>query len=415
MVRLTHKYFIFLFLIAAATNALKAQDTLRPAEVNVKKTKFAKLGLYDGDYQEDFNVRGFAQLDIFSGSTSDFWKSEGSECINSSLTKDNTPSLLLEWNKDQDGCDWVGMGFGWDSWQSKDIGYVVDTLALTLTVRSTGEAFTNIPWAFCFEDYSGGQAWLGYNKKFLKSKVIDRNWTDVEIPLSLFPFEENEVNLTNIKQMMVQVFSEGSIEIKSIKLTPFNGALEKTYNAQASNETKVDGILNEWKNESFHSLDEHLFAVSFNEESVNLAFSIKDETPRENSHQNEKLWDGDAIEIAISTNLNADTKRKFLLLSDKHFGVNVSRETPYVWDFKTGERADCLFKIVDNEKGYDLEISIPTGLLNNIELTNGLELDFEIAIDEGTKSGRIKQERWNSGDQAGFHQSPSLWGKLKLD
>ena len=115
-----------------------SQDTisLEPVEVSAKKKGFKKLNLYDGTINEDFNVRGFTQLLIFQESLSDFWTTESKKCIDTKLIEfDGANILNINWNKDQSGCDWVGMGFGWDGWTGKDMGYVYDTLALELTVR----------------------------------------------------------------------------------------------------------------------------------------------------------------------------------------------------------------------------------------------------------------------------------------
>ena len=55
-----------------------SQDTLslETIEVSVEKKGFKKLNLYDGNIDEDFNVRGFTQLSIFQESLSDFWTTE---------------------------------------------------------------------------------------------------------------------------------------------------------------------------------------------------------------------------------------------------------------------------------------------------------------------------------------------------
>lgn len=394
-----------------------SQDTLELDDIKVtQKRKFGvkKIGLYEGEMEEVKNVRGFSQLDIFKGSLGDAWTSEGKKCISHTLVSDANENILkVSWNKDQDGCDWVGMGFGWDGWKGKDLGYVVDTLALELIVRSTGDPFTNIPWAFCLEDYSGGQAWLGYNTKFLKADKITNEWTKVQIPLILFPFEEFDADPTNIKQLLIQVFADGEIEIKSIELIPFAGKTEEeaiAVNHQITN----DGSLNEWTDD-FYTVEKHEFAVSYTESHLNFAFKIIDDSPRQNGQSKADLWNGDAIEIAFSTNYDADPKRPFLLLSDQHIGLNCG-EKPYLWDWKRNqviEDAVYTFKATDN--GYQVEISIPVNYFMNFQLKSGKRLDFEVAIDLGNRSNRTQQIRWNSSNQEGFHQSPKLWGGLIIE
>lgn len=406
---------IFILLTALISYATFAQDTLviDAAIVMGNEFEFKTKGLYDGEYLEEYNIRGCTQLEIFNENIADFWMTDGKECISSRLKHEKGENILnITWNKDQDGCDWVGMGFGWDGWKAKDLAYVVDTLAIELMVRSTGEEFTNIPWAFCLEDYKGSQAWLGYNTSFLASTTISQEWTKVQIPLALFPYEEDQLDATNIKQLLIQVFAEGEIEIKSIKLIPFVAKLKEETTAQPQN-IVVDGDFSDWQ-EAFKTFDNHGFAIAYSAEQLFFAFEVTDSTSRQNHKTGSTLWDGDAIEIAFSTNPNADQARKFLLLSDQHIGINCG-ETPYVWNWKTNqviEGAEMSIKV--NETGYIVELAIPTNNFRNFWPKEGMELDLEIAIDQGTLKGRTTQIRWNSKTQEGFHQNPVLWGKLKL-
>lgn len=395
-----------------------AQDTLdfEAIDVTGKRSTFKKVGLYEGNYEEEYNVRGYTQLSVFESSLADFWTSEGDMCISGKLSPDETGNNLhLTWNKDQDGCDWVGFGLGWDGWTAKDMAYVIDTLALQLTVRSVGKSFTNIPWAFCFEDYAGTQAWLGYNRSFLMSDAITSEWTTVQVPLQLFPFEENDVDATNIKQLLIQVFSEGEIEIKSIDLIPFSSKLKQEAIAdQLKSPILIDGSLNDW-NDSFVEFSEgQQFSIKHTEDTLYFAFEILDETARQNSRTGADLWQGDAVEIAFSTNPKADPKRSFLLLSDQHIGINCG-PNPYVWDFKQNSKiTSAKHSITTTKKGYILELALPTSAFYQFKPKTGTELDLEIAIDLGTTAGRDQQLHWNSGLDEGFHVSPAKWGVLIL-
>jgi hypothetical protein len=406
---------IIAFLVLSATPVF-GQDTLEmdAIEINKKKLRFKKTGLYEGKYQEEYNIRGFSQLTVFNESLADFWTSDGSSCIKGKLESANSDKNVLQvnWNSDQGGCDWVGMGFGWDGWKAKDLNYVVDTLALEITVRSTGEPFSNIPWAFCLEDYSGAQAWLGYNSAFLKSDAITKEWSKVQMPLSLFPFDEFDVDATSIKQLLIQVFAEGVIEIESIELVPFNGKLRKETEA-SENAVTIDGDLSDWK-QPFVAVKDHKFAVSHSNDNLFLAFNILDESPRTNTQTGSNLWNGDAIEIAFSTNPNADRKRKFLLLSDQHLGINCG-ESAYVWNWKTNEKIDVPIAFKQTEDGYQVEIAIPTSAFRNFDLNAIEEMDLEIAFDIGNGTSRKEQIRWNSSNQTGFHESPALWGGLIIN
>lgn len=413
-----------LFLLAAVFtfNTAIAQDTtsrkLNSVEVTGVKSGFKQLGLYDNELEEKQNIRGFNQLTIFENDlTKDFWTSKNTSCVKGRLIQEKENNLLhLKWNKDLDGCNWVGLGFGWDGWIGKDMGYIVDTVAIELIVRSNGKPFTNIPWAFGIEDYSGQQAWLGYNRSFLTAENVSAEWTKVQIPFSLFPFDENDVDLTNVKQLIIQVFSEGEIEIKKIHLIPFSKKLKKEAHAVISKgQHKVDGNLKEW-GDNFVSLeDDQEFSVAYTSEMLYFAFKIKDKSPRENNRAKDELWNGDAIEIAFSTNPQANKKRKFLLLSDQHLGLNCG-QNPYVWNWKMENAVDEVeFKFNESTDGYNVEVGIPFQSLFKVELKPGMQLDFEVAVDLNKGNQREKQIRWNSSYSEGFHTSPQKWGVLIFD
>ena len=69
-----HKIFSFLFVILM-TSYTFAQDTLRinEAVIKSKKLQLKKKGLYDGDFIEDYNIRGFTQDILFEHELLDFW------------------------------------------------------------------------------------------------------------------------------------------------------------------------------------------------------------------------------------------------------------------------------------------------------------------------------------------------------
>ncbi|MDG1427949.1 MAG: sugar-binding protein [Crocinitomicaceae bacterium] len=398
---------------------LEAQDTLVFDNMSVvgKKSIFKKVGLYDGADVEEYNIRGFTQTTIFNGSLGDFWTSDGSNCITGKIVSDETSqSLRVKWDQGGSNCDWVGMGFGWDSWSGKDLGYVADTLALEMTVRSVDKPFTNIPWALCLEDYSGGQAWVGFNKSFLSEKSITKEWNKVTIPLQLFPYEDFDVDLSNIKQFMVQMFGSGELEIKSIELIPFAEKLKNEFIANESAEKiSVDGNLKDWEGSLTQFGDSHSFAVNHSPDSLYFAFNIIDDTPRQNKGTKENLWKGDAIEIAFSTNPSANPKRSFLLMSDQHIGINCGEDS-YVWNWKSNSIIDgANYTITSTKDGYTLELAIPTNAFYKFQPKSGFKLDMEIAVDLGTLEGRKEQIRWNSGHEPGFHKSPKKWGALILN
>lgn len=415
-------FFICFLLISSITFG---QDTIRkvlelPDVTVLKKRKlFKPLSLYDESAAQKYSIKGFDQLEIFDNELSEeVWSTKNINCIGLTLKTDVKDTFLqVKWNKDQDGCDWVGMGYGWDMWTGKDMASVRDTLAIQLMVRSTGKPFTNIPWAFGFEDYSGNQAWLGYNKSFLLAKEIGNEWTKVEIPLTLFPFEENDFDLFNVKQLIIQLFSEGVIDINSIQLVPFSRKLKEEIAVMpVSSMVQIDGNLSDWKNTLFTELVAgHKLALRYSKDTLFAAAHILDSDGSENKMKGGELWKGDAIELAFSTNSDADGKRSYYLLSDQHIGINCGVNS-YCWDFKRNEEIGAIkYKITSESNGYVIEMAIPFNQLYKRPLEKGETYGFEFAVDLGGEGGtRKQQDRWNSVSGEGFHMNPSKWGRMEL-
>lgn len=418
--RLIFSCFLIISTLSFGQDSIQKFVNLKEVTVKPKWKIVKTLSLYDEEVAQVYSIKGFDQLVIFDNDLSEeVWSTKNSDCIGLTLKSDEKDTFLnVKWNKDQDGCDWVGMGFGWDMWTGKDMAAVRDTLAIQLFVRSTGKPFTNIPWAFGFEDYSGNQAWLGYNKSFLIAKEIGSDWTKVEIPLSLFPFEENDFDLFNVKQLIVQLFSEGAIEINSIQLVPFSRKLKEEISVSPSKTTiQIDGESADWKTTEFTEIDGgHQMAMHYTSEVLYIGVYVNDSTALQNVNKGADLWKGDAVEIAFSTNTEADEKRTNYLLSDQHIGINCGNES-YAWDFKRNTALNSLnFKLKREENGYFLELAIPFKEWYSISLINGTTLGFELAIDLGSEmNARKQQDRWNSASVEGFHLSPSKWGRIRLN
>ena len=418
------KLFILSLIILSSASIFAQEKPIKLnelQEINIlgKRNGFKKVGLYDEYTSQTKSIRGFDQLNIFTNElTEEIWSTKNNSCIQVELKSDIKDTFLhVKWNKDQEACTWVGMGFGWDMWSGKDMAAVRDTIAIELTVRSTEKPFSNIPWAFGFEDYSGNQAWLGYNKSFLVGKDITAEWTKVQIPFSLFPFTENDVDLFNIKQLIAQVFSEGTIEINSIEIVSFSKKLKEKITAERVKKiVKMDGKDDDWNELKFSNFGSNQsFATQHSRDTLFLAVYVNDASALKNSNNGRDLWKGDAIEIAFSTNPTADENRKFFLLSDQHIGINCG-DKPYCWNWvENKEIAEITYKMNKSDSGYFVEIAIPFYQLYNRYLPDKGELGFELAIDfNGENESRQKQERWNSSMDEGFNLSPNKWGKIYL-
>jgi hypothetical protein len=220
------KTHIFIFFITSIlyASAIAQENNIEPKK-NSLKIKF--LELYDTCEIVSKSIHGFTQLNVFEGKISEeVWWTKNPLCIKGSFEVDSSKSnyLIFNWNKDQANCDWVGIGFGWDGWSAKDMAYLKDSLAFAITLRSSKREISNLPWAFGIEDYNGNQGWIGFKKDFLLKPTIGISWTTILVPLTSFPIIENEVDLTATKQLIIQLFAAGEIELKSIKIVPHNNS-----------------------------------------------------------------------------------------------------------------------------------------------------------------------------------------------
>ncbi len=390
-------------------------------EVKIERNRiFKRIGLYDS-YEVDNtpSILGFTQLTIFDNQMSnEVWSSPVNSCVEYDLIKGEKATYLdVSWNKDQEGCDWVGLGFGWDFWSSKDMGQIIAISALEIEVRSKGKVMGNLPWALGFEDYAGGQAWTGFSANFVPNGQITSEWTKVQIPLALFPFEEFDCDPSNIKQLIIQLFAQDAVEINAIRIVPFEGKLRQEIESYplANQSVQLDGRLKEWKKDFTKIDSDHSFAVMNTNDSLFVAVKVKDDSPRLNNKTKGSLWNGDAIEIAFSTNSRANPKRKLFLLSDYHIGLNCG-PTPYLWNFSEETPFEQgKFAIQNTSDGYTVEIAIALKELTKRDIIDLASIGFEIAIDKGDDTlNRNAQVRWNSSSSEGFHTNPSLWGTLFL-
>ncbi len=192
--------------------------------LTTKTVQFRNLNLYDiQEEPEKENIHGFTALSIFDNVYDrQVWVSPESQCVQLNLIKNDEPqqnSLIAKWDKITGGCKWIGMGFGWDNWKPKDMSQIVTDCAIEIKFKSPNTDLTNLPLAFAFEDYSGSQAFLGFNLKQLKSSGIKSNqWNSIILPLNEFPFEYTETDFSNIKQFVIQFEAEGELVIDQIKL-----------------------------------------------------------------------------------------------------------------------------------------------------------------------------------------------------
>lgn len=379
-----------------------------------------KRGLFDSvDYVDDPDrIGNFYSTHIFDNHiTHEIWFTKEGGCVNVERSTEHTysgdGSLHITWDKSSGTCPWTGMGFGWDNWAGKDFGKIYDRCALQFQVRTDGRPMATLPIAMAMEDYSDGQAWVGFSRKMLE-KEIDTAWTTVTIPFMEFNWLEFEADVTNIKQFMIQFEATGDIYIDEMRIIEHKGTLK----SRTEIPWAESGSREDWY-KSFEEptivLDNAQVYVQFDAENMYIAADVTDATPLKNTKKDGDLWDGDAIEIAWATDYQAHQKRVFLMTTDRHIGIRAN-EKPMIWDWRK-DRAieDAELQTERTDSGYFLQARIPlTSLDMDASLSIGDIYGMEVALDMGDESGREIQQRWNTPDVEGFHKNPSIWGDFRL-
>ena len=119
-------------------------------------------------------------------------------------------------------CEWIGMGIGWDGWQGKDMSEIMTNSAIELLVRVDGEPITRLPVVFILEDYSENQCYATANYLGIDGGKIDRSWTKVVVPLQSFSYLKDKINLTNIKQLLLQCYDATDVYLDNIKIVKYS-------------------------------------------------------------------------------------------------------------------------------------------------------------------------------------------------
>ncbi len=217
--------------------------------------------IYDSHVENHEGINGFTSIDIFSqGGSDEVWGNSDQECNplsfssrdasidyslfnKSSFTKSDTSKVDIKYDlplvqvKDKKGieknslhiktsnpstCEWVGMGIGWDSWQGKDISTIINEAAIEFMARVDGEPIYNIPIVFILEDYSANQCYATAGYLGIEDGKITDKWTRVIIPLPTFSYQTHNIDLTNIKQLLLQCYDKVDIYIDEMKIIPYN-------------------------------------------------------------------------------------------------------------------------------------------------------------------------------------------------
>jgi hypothetical protein len=178
--------------------------------------------LYNGPTNATEEINGFKALYIYKDALDkSVWVSPETQCVTMQTETKNVyahdGAMHLKWDKIKGGCKWIGVGFGWNNWQAKDMLDITENSAVQMQVKAVKGSFKNFPVAFAFEDYGGVQSYFGFQYNLASGTFNDSTWTSVTIPLSKFDFKKSDFNIESVKQFMIQLEGDGDIYLDNIK------------------------------------------------------------------------------------------------------------------------------------------------------------------------------------------------------
>ena len=182
--------------------------------------------LYDGVEPEEKvalpdDISLIVESRIYDDDVTDVWGIQKDVCQEvqvSDVAYSGNESLQLTWDRNAKGCDFSGIGIGWDGWAGKDLSLIMSTVAIQMHVRTQkGKAF-GLPMVLTLIDYSEGMGFLYTTNKYFERVAIDEEWQKVTVPLSDFEITKENLDPTNIKQLQIELQQSGSVYLDDISL-----------------------------------------------------------------------------------------------------------------------------------------------------------------------------------------------------
>jgi beta-mannanase len=342
-----------------------------------------------------------------------------------------------------DYVDWIGIdGYNWGTSQSWSEWQVFKYLFRD-QMRQANKLWPDKPIMiaeFASTEQGGDKAaWIKEIPAYLKTsmRAIDMIiWFD-EKKETDWRINSTPKTLAAFKQMLKDpIFAASGKALEKFSLATKKVETKTAVALKTSQEIKIDGNLADWnlsapirmKDIAFFkegsdwqgpndlSGDAYLMWDATN---LYLAAKIADVSPLINKKQRQDIWNGDGIEIVISTDPSADKKRTTFLSSDYQIGFSTGDgqdNPPTIWNWqrrRTPAGSEIVVKKTSQPDGYSLEAKIPWAFFRGYAPTAGVKVGFDIAFDDADKSGeRERQFIWN-GDYL-FYLDPSVWGVLEF-
>jgi len=185
--------------------------------------QFAPMALKElpGERANTNAFAGFSARSVYNNTTGDeVWGPEACGDLNigeKGAFEGN--AIRVRWDQTP-ACDWVGMGIGWDGWQPKNLSGIMDNASLRFQMRAS-EGESRIPiMIFLLEDYATTMSAAPLRAGYMERYPLDTTWREVILPLSDFPALKDGLDLTNIKQLIVELQGKGDVMLDNMEIVP---------------------------------------------------------------------------------------------------------------------------------------------------------------------------------------------------
>jgi len=351
-----------------------------------------------------------------------------------------------DWEKAYPGndyVDWIGFdGYNWGTTQRWSDWQAFKYLFRDQT-RKARRLWPKKPIMiaeFAAAEQGGDKAaWIKEIPAYLKTSMRDIDaivWFDLKKETD-WRINSSEKALTAFRATMKDpIFSSSGEALAGFKVPPEREIKKVVAAARAVKPIKIDGKLNDWSNSTPITMKD----ISFFKEGLNwggladlsgkvylmwdannlyLAADVTDKIPLVNKKERQDIWNGDAIEIVLSTNPSADPKRDSFERGDYQIGFGTGdgkANKPTIWSWqrrRTPNGSEISVKKNDKVSGYIMEAKIPWVFFGGFVPSPGTKVGFDVALDDADHSGeRERQFIWN-GDFY-FYKDPSVWGVLEF-
>lgn len=340
------------------------------------------VNLYDSFEKKEDPFLSFQYKDIFTDSDkSGVYGMKVHPCKEISFDTINNFSgsdhLHLKWNKTKD-CKWLGFGFKWGNFKSKNLLPFFDSSAIEFMIRSSSGKFSSVPILFSLADYSGKQCFSKISILGMEDGIVDQKWRKVTIPLPTFKHKKKGVNISNIKDLRIQLMNKGDFHLDDIKIVPH----KYLYKVNKKNSTKKINTFpvilgNEKKywwgvNENYSSNFKFTNSTNFANSNISFALSVNYDLQKIDKKWNSFGFPLNKWELADLSEIYSSSVLSFKIISENvpKMKINFISYIGKPRNISKIISEKNIFQI--NEETY--EILIPVKSIKNYDLINWSKL-----------------------------------------